>query len=108
MRDGSDLASTEPKPKRNWFRRWQDWMDKPYKMGYTIGDGITAWFGVLVVLGIIAGLLIWVGGMEDSQNQRDCVLSYDTPTCLERRLKEARAKETYQKQLEEIKNGKVL
>lgn len=103
MRDGSDVAG-EPKPKRSLFKRWQDWMDSDYKMGYSKGEAVTAWGGLAIVLVVLGTVIYWMGEWERRGREERCEGIYATVPCLERLLEEAKAKEAYDKQLEQIKN----
>lgn len=110
MRDGSDVAG-EPKPKRSKWKRllnWcAGWLEDRNKWGHTRAELIVGYFWIIVVVGCLGTVIWWFGEWDRQDREEQCIGHYATVPCLERLLKEAKAKEQYQKQLEEIKNGEV-
>ena len=110
MRDGSDVAG-EPKPKRSKWKRllnWcAGWLEERNKWGHTRAELVVGYFWLIVVLCVFAAVVMWFEEWGRQDRERKCQDSYATVACLERLLEETKAKEAYQKQLEDIRNGKV-
>lgn len=93
--DSSNGFDKQP-PKERWWRKRDNY-------GYTRLDAIKAYGVVVVAIALVIGLAKFSMEYDRSYDEANCLLRYETSSCLERRLKEIKAKETYQQQLEKIK-----
>lgn len=74
-------------------------MSDPNKFGWADA------FKLSCAAAVIGVVIYFMGYWTEQENKRDCVGKYSTPGCFERKAKEARAKEEYEKKLKEIRNG---
>lgn len=109
MRDGSDIGSVPEAPKISKWKRFAEWvcvwLEKRNKWGHTRIELFQSWVGLFMVIAAFGVVVYWFNEWDQQSREEKCEGAYATVPCLERLVKEAKAKEEYQRQLELIKNG---